>query len=573
MHRTNRVLTWVAGGLLGVSLATGTAAAIQPDAPAPAQRGKGNVVVVTINGSKRLSMTPKRPIRSVINEKENVARVQVIPDDNESVLIFGLQTGTTRITFTDNMGIKEEVDLIVEFDIDAVKAVLRRAVPTAAVEPIPAGINTVVLTGTVAHAEDIELILRVAQGVLVSGVPAVAAAQNQAIVPITIVNAMTVGGLRQVQLDVTIASVNRTELRQLGVNFTLNGNSGFLTSLINGLAIHGPDQGTRPLTNLGLLPTQAFLQFAAPAPTTNIAAGIVPADLQVFIQALRQERLATLLATPKLVTKSGKPATFLSGGYQAVPEVTASGVGGGTVGARFEPFGTLLTFLPIVLGNGKVFLEVDTANTTLNANNGFAIAGVIVQGRDAQMVRTAVEMEPGQTLAIGGMIQVQKGAQTNKTPVLGDLPFVGPAFSSVSHNEVETELLIMVTPYLVDAMDCRQAPCMVPGSETRSPDDFELFLELILEAPRGQREVFPNKKYRPAWKNDSTAGSIPCGGGIGNGNGCANGSCGAAAAPAAVPAPPVAPPAEVAPTALPSEPTTLPPMTTVYPPGARASRQ
>ena len=136
MHRTNRVLTWVAGGLLGLSLAYGTAAAIQPDAPAPAQRGKGNAVIVTINGSKRLSMTPKRPIRSVINEKENVARVQVIPDDNESVLVFGLQTGTTRITFTDNMGIKEEIDLIVEFDIDAVKAVLRRAVPTAAVEPI-----------------------------------------------------------------------------------------------------------------------------------------------------------------------------------------------------------------------------------------------------------------------------------------------------------------------------------------------------------------------------------------------------------------------------------------------------
>src|SRR5438445_4525783 len=288
MHRTNRVLTWVAGGLLGVSLANGMASAIQPEpAPPPgaAQRpGRANQVVVTINGSRRLSMTPKRPIRSVINEKESVARVQVIPDDNEAVLVFGLQAGTTKITFTDNMGAKEEIDLSVEFDIDAVKAVLRRAVPTAAVEPIPAGINTVVLTGTVAHAEDIETILRVAQGVLVSGVPAVAAASGSGVVPITIVNAMTVGGLRQVQLDVTIASVNRTELRQLGVNFTVNGNSGYLSSLINNLAIHGPDQGTRPLTNLGLLPTQVFLKFANPAPTTNIAAGIVPADLQVFIQ-------------------------------------------------------------------------------------------------------------------------------------------------------------------------------------------------------------------------------------------------------------------------------------------------
>ena len=137
----------------------------------------------------------------------------------------------------------------------------------------------------------------------------------------------------------------------------------------------------------------------------------------------------------------------------------------------------------------------------------------MVQGRDAQMVRTAVEMEPGQTFAVGGIIQVAKGAQTSKTPWLGDIPFIGAALSNVSHNESEIELLITVTPYLVDAMDCRQAPCQLPGLETRSPDDFELFLELILEAPRGQREVFPHKKYKPAWMNDPSADKIPCGGG------------------------------------------------------------
>src|SRR5437763_560492 len=93
-------------------------------------------------------------------------------------------------------------------------------------------------------------------------------------------------------------------------------------------------------------------------------------------------------------------------------------------------------------------------------------------------------------------------------------------------------------------MDCRQAPCQLPGMETRSPDDFELFLELILEAPRGQREVFPNKQYRPAWMNDPSADKFPCGGAGGqcsgsggNGrcakggscqSGCGNGSCGTA---------------------------------------------
>ena len=219
-----------------------------------------------------------------------------------------------------------------------------------------------------------------------------------------------------------------------------------------------------------------------------------------------------MLAEPRLVTLSGRPATFLSGGQQAVPEVTASGVGGGTVGTRFEPFGTQLTFLPIVLGNGKIYLEVEPVISQLNANNGFIIGGVAVPGRDEQRVRTAIMMEPGQTFAIGGLIQNEVGGNTTKTPILGDLPFIGPFWSTVAHTETEREVVVLVTPYLVDPMDCRQAPCKLPGFETRTPDDFELFLELILEAPRGQREVFPNKKYRPAWMNDPLADKFPCGG-------------------------------------------------------------
>jgi pilus assembly protein CpaC len=82
-----------------------------------------------------------------------------------------------------------------------------------------------------------------------------------------------------------------------------------------------------------------------------------------------------------------------------------------------------------------------------------------------------------------------------------------------------------VTPYLVDPMDCKQAPCKLPGMETRTPDDFELFLELILEAPRGQRDVFPNKKYKPAWMNDSTADKFPCGGAYCP-TSCTSGKCG-----------------------------------------------
>src|SRR5262249_34685337 len=117
MHRTNRVLKWVAGGLAAVSLAHGPAPPQPPGGdqpPAEQPRGKSNALIVAINGTKRLAMTPKRVIRSVINEKENIARVQAIVDDPGAVLVVGLQAGSTKITMTDNAGVKEEVEIIVQ---------------------------------------------------------------------------------------------------------------------------------------------------------------------------------------------------------------------------------------------------------------------------------------------------------------------------------------------------------------------------------------------------------------------------------------------------------------------------
>ena len=177
---------------------------------------------------------------------------------------------------------------------------------------------------------------------------------------------MTVGGVRQVQLDVVIAQVNRSKLRKFGVNFAAAGTTAFGGSLIGNLTQAGTAAGGGGSSSGGssgstqtLLGPQSLLQALTPGANTNLVFGLVPARLNLFIQALKQEQIASLLAEPKLVTLSGRPATFLSGGQQAVPEVTGGGTAGGVVGTRFEPFGTQLTFLPIVYGNGKIYLEVE----------------------------------------------------------------------------------------------------------------------------------------------------------------------------------------------------------------------
>jgi pilus assembly protein CpaC len=229
------------------------------------------------------------------------------------------------------------------------------------------------------------------------------------------------------------------------------------------------------------------------------------------------------------MTLSGRTASLLDGGEQAIP-VPA---GLGQVGTQFEEFGTRLNFLPIVLGNGKIHLEVEPEVSRLDAASGTSIQGTIVPGRATQRVHTTVEMEDGQTLLLGGLIQRDNNGTTSKVPILGDLPLIGAAFRTVSYTDDETELVVMVTPRLVDPMSCDQLPKYLPGMETRKPDDFELFLEGILEAPRGQRTICPDGHYVPAWKTNGASAQYPCAGngcggagfGFHHGGNCVGGSC------------------------------------------------
>jgi pilus assembly protein CpaC len=145
---------------------------------------------------------------------------------------------------------------------------------------------------------------------------------------------------------------------------------------------------------------------------------------------------------------------------------------------------------------------------------------------------TSVIVEPGQTIAIGGLIQTTQQGTVTKIPHLGDLPYLGVLFSYATQTEQEVELIILLTPRLVDPADCSQMPKALPGSETRKPDDFEFYLETILEAPRGQRQIWNGSEYVPAWKSGPSANTFPCAGGAG-GAGCPDGKCGNPPAPGA----------------------------------------
>jgi pilus assembly protein CpaC len=521
MHRTKRRSRFAAWGVfLGLVLggtAGGGAWGQEPmpmAPPRPGAAGAAGAIIVPINGTQILRMSTNKAIAKADNSRDTVAQVRPVEGDPRRVLVIGLEPGITQITLTDVDGAVEKFEVVVQFDVEYLSNLLKRAVPSANITPIPAANNTVILTGHVARAEDVDVVLRTAQSVVLG--------------PDRVVNALRVGGVMQVQLCVTIAQVSRSEFRRMAFDWLASDGDWFWGSVTSG-ALTTPSQIGRGSGTFGPAGGLSGIPGAPNGAPTNIFLGVLRENsgFLAFLQALRDENVAKVLAEPRLVTLSGRPASFLSGGEQAVP-VPA---GLGQVGVQFEEFGTRLNFLPVVLGNGRIYLEVEPEVSTLDAANGTNIQGTVVPGRVTQRVHTSVELEDGQTFVIGGLIQRLSTGTARKVPVLGDLPFIGTAFRGIAYDERETELVVMVTPHLVDALACNQVPNVVPGMETRTPDDFELFLEGILEAPRGPRNVYEGHRYVPAYRSSPTAGQFPCAengrhGGFGANGACGNGACG-----------------------------------------------
>ena len=533
MHLTKLFRLRMLAGLAAVAgLGAGQAVAQQPAPPATpatptrdageAKIGKLGEIVVPINGLSKFDPKLDRIITDVELSNPDVLDVRVAPPDLKKLELIGKLGGASRMTVVFQDRSKVVYTVIVQPDYEQLKYVLKRVVPTANIDVIPGVGNVVILSGSVSKPEDADTAVRVTSSAVGGN------AQN-------VINALTVGGSQHVMIDVVVAQVDRTELRERGFSFGVNGSTVRISSV------------------LGTLGSNAGGTFAPGG--ANIIFSIVPAQFVGALRALRTEGMSKFLSEPKLTTMSGRPAFFRAGGRQAVLSPQA---GLAAAGVTLEPVGTELEVLPIVRGDGKITLELNPRITSVNNGRGITTNFGFSPGFNEQQTRTTVTLEPGQTFAIAGLLETIVNGSAEKVPYLGDLPLVGAAFSNVRFEERETELLILVTPRLQEAMNCDQVGKRVPGLETRSPDDYELFLESLIEAPRGQRKPWGGKSlgYHAAWK--CGPGGFPCQNNICgptglNGGGCATGACApGGAAPAAgghpvvlpqtlPPAPPVAP--------------------------------
>jgi pilus assembly protein CpaC len=401
---------------------------------------------------------------TVIELKVKVRRVDGFDPDVVNVTalsptrirIQALKTGVTTVVLEDEDSRIWSVEVFTVGDVRHLQAHIRRLFPKASVEAVEVG-DAVVLRGWVTHPEHITELVEVAQQFYPE-----------------VLNQIKVGGVQQVQLHVRVMEIQRTKVRRLGMNFLFANNSGYLASTVGSLT---------PIESLsasaGSLPSLAVSSNALADPA--IAFGLINTSsvFQGFVEALKQEGLLKIMAQPSITTTNGRPASLLNGGE--FPILVPAGLG--TVGVEFREFGVRMEVVPIILGGGRLRLELQPEVSERDFANAISVQGVTVPGLTVRRANTQVEMGFGQTLMIAGLIARRHTAETDKLPLFGELPWIGAAFSRKRFEEVETELVILVTPEFVAPLKRADVPAGGPGAFTTVPVDRELFFNQMIEVP------------------------------------------------------------------------------------------
>jgi pilus assembly protein CpaC len=287
-----------------------------------------------------------------------------------------------------------------------------------------------------------------------------------------VINLITVPGSKQVLLKVRVAELNRTAFRQIGSDLLISKPS---SGTIVGTQIGGSAVTATATAN----PLAGLTELLSSGATTGF--GIFEqADFAVLFSALRRNSLLRILAEPNLVAMNGHTANFLAGGEFPVPVPQQTGGVGGTSAAitvQFREFGVRLAFLPTILDGDVIRLSVNPEVSTIDPALGttLVVGGSPVPGLSTRRAQTTVELRQGQTLAVAGLLQLTMDGSTQRIPLMGDLPVIGPFFSNTTNNRVEKELIVLVTPYVVEGVNANQVP-PTPGDEVLTPTDLEFYL-------------------------------------------------------------------------------------------------
>lgn len=489
------IVSRLAAAFVVCAIATTTCPA-QDSGGSPVRRLQPGKTSVAVFEKFAITLETVGRVRQVFDFDDEIIKVEEIHGHPNQVRIYALKEGVTTVTIVDEYDQTMSVEILVSGDVRHLKSYLKRLYPNDAIE-VEQIKGSVRLGGWVSEPGHINEIVTIAEQFY----------------PL-VMNHMQTGGVQQVMLKATIMEVDRSKLRRMGMNFGLLSNNGFLNTT------PGP---ITPLTNvtsaIGAAPAIQFTGFN----NTSASFAFINNNsiFQGYLNALRTEGLLKIHATPMVVTHNGQPAELQNGGE--APVLVPAGLG--VTAIEFKPFGVLLSGVPHILGNDRLRLQIDASVVERDFANAVTVDTITVPAFTVRRVNTQVEMNFGETLVIGGLIQKREDATTSKLPFFGELPWIGAAFSQKQFNEAETELLILLTPEHVSPLKADQVPPGGPGLFTDTVTDEELFWHGLLEVPKTGDECGFNTNCLECQQNGGRCGLHGLTGGR---NGQRGGACGSA---------------------------------------------
>ena len=433
---------------------------------APAKAGN-DVVYVSANknasikvakGKPKTIMTSAAFYQIVIGDPE-IANVNPLTD--KSFYVLGNNLGTTGIAlFDQNKQLVGTIDIEVTLDTDQLANTIRASVPDAKIK-VGSANGRVVLSGEADDAVAADKASKIASRF--SG--------NE-----EVINSVNISSSQQVQLNVRFVEINRQAGQDLGAKsgdnfaFGLGGRSVVL------------DPGTVPAAGTGEIIGRL------------LSNGI---SIDIAIKALEERGLARRLAEPNLIARSGQTASFLAGGEFPIPVSEDNG----KISVTYKKYGVGLDFTPTVLKDGLVSLDIAPEVSSIDPSASIQVSsGISIPAFIVRRARTSVDLKNGQSFMIAGLLQSQNDITTSRVPGIGKLPVLGPLFSSKSYQRRETDLVIIVTPYLVKPVDPSKK-MVEPTDGTRPASAADYFLnnteEVDASAPKRPVALADGSTARP----------------------------------------------------------------------------
>ncbi|WP_404370853.1 type II and III secretion system protein family protein [Sphingomonas sp. MMS24-J45] len=479
------------GGAIAVALVA-TSVAVVPVA-APAQTVSSSSVLQVNTGRGRL-VTLTRPMSDVFVADDKIADVQV--RSPTQLYVFGKTAGETTVSVTNKAGaVVYSATVRVGNNFDSIQQMLSMAMPDAKIVATPMN-GLVLLTGTVKAPEDSAEATRLVQAYV---------GENT-----KVLSRLGTATPLQVNLQVRIAEVSRSFVKNIGVNLqTFNSSGGFNFGVAQGRATtqYAPKG---PLFTGGTVASDgtSLLTGIANGTTLGAAGKIFGLDVLSSLDLGERDGEVSTLANPNITVISGETGSFLAGGEIPIP--ISQGLG--AVSVEYKQYGVSLSYTPTVLADGRISMRVRPEVSQLSSDGAVTIAGTTIPALSTRRVETTVELGSGQSMMIGGLLSNSHNNSITKAPGLGDVPVLGALFRSNAFQRNETELVVVITPYLVKPTNANDIA--LPTDGLKSPTDLgRVFLGQLSNGTTGgdrpKPSLAPRSTAQPTFGAASPAPVVP----------------------------------------------------------------